>query len=125
MKSNVKITSIFGMFCILLYISSIDEVSGDYVVGEDVIHKNHFEIIMKSPPPCLALKGSGFYEEGTWVKTETVLLEWGAYDFVGWRVDDQWVDGNPYTVLADKDHVVTALLSLPAMKLNCGVVAKV
>jgi len=41
------------MFCILMYFSSIDEVSGDHVVGEDVIHKNYFEIIMKSSPPGL------------------------------------------------------------------------
>ncbi len=116
MKSNVKITSIFGIFCILLYISSIDEISGDHVVGEAVIHQNNFEIIMKSSPPGLDLQGSGFYEEGTWLKTETVLLEWGAYDFVGWTVDGQWVDGNPYTVLVDKDHVVTAMYSFHPVK---------
>ena len=68
MKSNVKITSIFAIFCILLYFSSIDEVSGDHVVGEDVIHKNKYEIIMKSSPSGLAIKGSGIcrrcgYEE--------------------------------------------------------------
>ena len=65
------------IFCILLYIPSIDEISGDHVVGEDVIHENKYEIIMKSSPPGLAIKGSGIYDEGTWIKTETVLLEWG------------------------------------------------
>ena len=104
------------MFCILLYFSSVDEVSGDHAVGESVIHVNHFEIIMKSSPPGLDLKGSGIYEDGTWVKTETVLLEWGAYEFVGWTVDGQWVDGNPYTVLADKDHIVTAMYSFHPVK---------
>ncbi len=86
------------------------------MVGEDVLHKNYFEVIMKSSPPGLVLEGSGIYEDGTWVKTETTLLEWGAYDFVGWTVDGQWVDGNPYTVLVDQDHVVTAMYSFHPVK---------
>ena len=86
------------------------------MVGEDVIHKNKYEIIMKSSPPGLAIKGSGIYEDGTWVKTETVLLEWGAYHFVGWTVDGAYVDGNPTTVLVDKDHVVTAMYAFHPVK---------
>ena len=104
------------IFCILLYIPSIDEISGDHVVGEDVIHENKYEIIMKSSPPGLAIKGSGIYDEGTWIKTETVLLEWGAYHFVGWTVDGAYVDGNPTTVLADKDHIVTAMYAFHPVK---------
>jgi hypothetical protein len=74
LKSDVKITSLFVIFCILLYIPSIDEISGDHVVGEDGIHENKYEIIMKSSPPGLAIKGSGIYDEGTWIKTETVHI---------------------------------------------------
>ena len=71
---------------------------------------------MKSSPLGLAIKGSGIYEDGIWVKTETVLLEWGAYHFVGWTVDGAYVDGNPTTVLVDKDHVVTAMYAFHPVK---------
>ena len=57
-KKLIKITSILVMFCILLYFPSIDEISADHVVGEDVIHKNYFEIIMKSSPPGLDLEAA-------------------------------------------------------------------
>lgn len=106
------------MLAILLYFPSLDEIFADHQIGDDVIHKNNFELIMKSSPPGLEFDDSGIYEEGTWVKTETARQDWGAYDFVGWTIDGQWVDGNPYTILMDKDHIATAMYSLHPVKKN-------
>ena len=43
---------------ILLYFSSFDEVSGEHKIGDNVIHKNLYELKIKSSPPGLEIDGS-------------------------------------------------------------------
>jgi len=100
----------------LLYFSSFDEVSGDHKIGDDVIHENLYELKIKSSPPGLQIDGSGTYEEDSWIVTGIAQQKWGAYEFVGWTVDGKWVDGNPTTVLMNKDHTVIGMYSLHPVK---------
>jgi len=101
---------------ILLYFSSFDEVSGDHKIGDDVIHENLYELKIKSSPPGLQIDGSGIYAEDSWVVTGVAQQKWGAYEFVGWTVDGKWVDGNPTTILMNKDHTVIGMYSLHPVK---------
>jgi len=116
MKLNAKITYIFMIISFLWYFSSFDEVSGDHKIGDDVIHKNFYELKIKSSPPGLQIDGSGTYEEDSWIVTGIAQQKWGAYEFVGWTVDGKWVDGNPTTVLMNKDHTVIGVYSLHPVK---------
>ena len=89
-----------------------DDVLADHKIGDDIIHENLYELKIKSSPTGLPFEGSVLYEENSWVVTDIAQPKWGAYEFVSWTVDDQWVEGNPITVLMDKDRVVTAIYAL-------------
>ena len=56
------------------------------------------------------------YEDNSWVKTGTAQQQWGAYEFVGWKIDEQWTLGNPLRILMDKEHTVVAIYSLHPAK---------
>ena len=99
MKSNLKLICISMMLFTILYVSSIDQVLADHKIGDDVLHKDLYELKVKSSPPGLHIDGSGFYEENTWVVIGTAQEKWGAYEFVRWTVNNEWVDGNPINVL--------------------------
>ncbi|WP_048097076.1 InlB B-repeat-containing protein, partial [Candidatus Nitrosarchaeum limnium] len=90
-------------------------VSFDNIFAAEInnsIHTNIYELKIKSSPPGLPIGGSGMYADNTWIKTETAQEEWGAYKFVGWKVDDHWIAGNPATILMETDHTAVAIYSL-------------
>ena len=112
MKSNFKLICISMMLFTVLYVSSTDLVLADHKIGDDVIHKDLYELKVKSSPPGLHIAGSGIYEENSWVVIGTAQEEWGAYEFVRWTVNGEWVDGNPINVLMDKDVTAIATYSI-------------
>ncbi|MCH7966956.1 MAG: hypothetical protein IIB02_06000, partial [Thaumarchaeota archaeon] len=116
MKSNLKIIYFFTLISILLYFSSFDEVSGVHKTGDDIIHTNIYELKIKSSPPGLQFNNSAMYEDGVWVEIDVAQKKWGAYNFVGWSIDKNRVDGNPITVLMDKDHTATAIYAIHPAK---------
>ena len=101
---------------ILLYFSSFDEVYGDHKIGDDIIYLDYYELKVKSSPPGLQMDGSGIYDKNTWVITGAAQQKWGAYEFVGWKIDGNWADGNPITILMDEDHTVVGMYSIHPIK---------
>ena len=79
---------------ILLYFSSFDEIYAVHKIGDDIIQVNLYDLKLKSSPPGLQIDGTGTYEENTWVVTGVAQQNWGAYEFVSWKIDGNWVDGN-------------------------------
>ncbi|MCE9652826.1 MAG: hypothetical protein K8Q89_07220 [Nitrosarchaeum sp.] len=96
----------------MLFIVSFNNVFGENGIDSNSIHTNIYELKIKSSPPGLPIDGSGMYEGNSFVKTETAQEQWGAYEFVGWKVDDHWVGGNPITVWMNTEHTVVAIYSL-------------
>ncbi len=101
---------------ILLYFSSFDEIYAVHEIGYDIIHVNLYDLKLESSPPGLQIDGAGTYEENTWVVTGVAQQNWGAYEFVSWKIDGNWVDGNPVTLLMDDDRVVTAVYAIHPVK---------
>ncbi|MFQ5441014.1 MAG: hypothetical protein ACE5DL_06090, partial [Nitrosopumilaceae archaeon] len=117
MKWNFKLIGISMMLFTMLYVSSIDQALGDHKIGDEVIHKDLYELKIKSSPPGLHIGDSAIYEGDTWVVIDGAPEKWGAYEFVRWTVNNEWVDGNPIRVLMDQDTTAVATYSLhPAKK---------
>ena len=95
----------------LLLLPALNSASANHEIGDGYIHTNVYGLVVKTSPPGLYIDGSGMYEEDTWVKTGTAPEEWGAFEFVGWKVDQNWYSGNPLKILMDKKHTAIAIYS--------------
>lgn len=70
------------------------------------------ELTVKSEPLGIVVTSSNMFESNTWGETGIAPESSGSYEFVGWKVDDEWYTGNPITVLMDADHIAIAVYSL-------------
>ena len=100
----------------MMLFPTINSAGGDHEIGDEVIHKDIYELVVKTSPPGLYIDGSGMYEKDTWVKTGTAPEQWGAYGLVGWKIDDRLFSENPITILMDKSHTAVAIYSINHVK---------
>lgn len=100
----------------LFLLPALNGVSADHEIGDEYIHTNIYELVVKTSPPGLYIDGSGMYEEDTWIKTGAAPEGWGAFEFVGWKVDQNWYSGNPLRILMDKEHTAVAIYSANHVK---------
>ena len=101
---------------VLLLLPALNSASANHEIGDEVIHTNIYELVVKTSPPGLYIDGSGMYQGDTWVKTGAAPEGWGAFEFVGWKVDDRWYSGNPLKILMDREHTAIAIYSANHVK---------
>ena len=105
-----------------MLLPALNSASADHEIGDEVIHKNIYALVVKTSPPGLYIDGSGMYEKDSWAKTGTAPKQWGALEFVEWKVNDVWYPGNPPSIIMDKDHTAVAIYALhPLKKQGSGV----
>jgi len=64
---------------------------------------------VKSSPNILFMSGGGSYDIGKSVTIPEAPESWNEYTFVGWQIDNQWVVGNPITIIMDRTHTAEAI----------------
>ncbi len=74
---------------------------------EEVVQKATLRV--RSSPNILFMSGGGSYDMGTSVKIPAAPESWNDYTFVGWKIDQQWANGNPITIKMDRTHTAEAI----------------
>ncbi len=74
---------------------------------EEAVQKATLRV--RSSPNILFMSGGGSYDMGISVKIPAAPESWNEYTFVGWKIDQQWANGNPITIKMDRTHTAEAI----------------
>jgi len=68
-----------------------------------------FTLRVKSQPNIIFIGGAGSYSSGTIVTIEKAPEKWQDYEFLGWKVDGIWANGNPPVIRMESSHTAVAI----------------
>ena len=110
MVSKINTLALFGIGVLFLLPLLESAHSNSEIEGGTPTLMN--DLMVKSEPQGIVETGTYMHESNTWGETRIAPASSGPYEFVGWKVDDEWYMGNPITVLMDTDHKAVAVYSL-------------
>jgi len=70
---------------------------------------DEFRLKVRTDPNIIFIGGGGLYPAGTEITTEEAPKQFQGYEFMGWKIDDMWAQGNPVNVRMDRNHEVVAI----------------